>query len=106
MTLFVAVIYFSSLMFFVEEHPVNSEVDTYWSALWWTVMTLSTAGCYITEVTTVGKILSVVLSAGGLIMFPVFTVYIADAVSRAGKNNDTGDDSSGNNTNFATDNRN
>lgn len=105
MTLFLAVIYFSSLMFFVEEHPVNSDVDTYWSALWWTIMTLSTAGCYITEVTAVGKILSVVLSAGGLIMFPVFTVYIADAVSRPSKNNPDDDVASGNNANFAADNK-
>lgn len=106
MTLFLVVVYFSSLMFFVEEYPVNRDVDTYWSALWWTVMTLSTAGCYIVEVTTVGKILSVVLSAGGLIMFPVFTVYIADAVSGHDKNNIRSDESSGNNTNFAIDNKN
>lgn len=105
MTLFIAVVYFSSLMFFVEEHPVNSDVGSYWSALWWTVMTLSTAGCYIVEVTTVGKILSVVLSAGGLIMFPVFTVYIADAVSGEDKNSAGDDDSSGNNTNFVSDNK-
>ncbi len=79
--LFIVVVYFSSLMFYVEEHPVNAGVDTYWSALWWTIMTLTTAGCYITEVTTAGKILSVILSGGGLILFPVFTVYVANAVN-------------------------
>lgn len=85
--LFVVVVYFSSLMFYVEEHPVNAGVDTYWSALWWTIMTLTTAGCYITEVTTAGKILSVVLSGGGLILFPVFTVYVANAVNGTGTSN-------------------
>lgn len=118
-TLFVVVVYFSSLMFYVEEHPVNAGVDTYWSALWWTIMTLTTAGCYITEVTTVGKILSVVLSGGGLILFPVFTVYVANAVSgsqtsdaSADSDSDAGSDTDdkkslqtadtdGNNANFA-----
>lgn len=90
-TLFLVVVYFSSLMFYVEEHGVNNDVDTYWSSLWWTIMTLTTAGCYITEVTTVGKILSVVLSGGGLILFPVFTVYVANAVS--GTSSQTDDDS-------------
>ena len=120
-TLFVVIVYFSSLMFYVEEHPVNAGVDTYWSALWWTIMTLTTAGCYITEVTTVGKILSVVLSGGGLILFPVFTVYVANAVSGASSSDsdsdtdpqtDGGDDKNatqstsqaGNNTNFADNN--
>lgn len=111
-TLFVVVVYFSSLMFYVEEHPVNSSVDTYWSALWWTVMTLTTAGCYITEVTTVGKILSVVLSGGGLILFPVFTVYVANAVSGSSSSDSSDDDTKkedqstaqdGNNSNFAED---
>lgn len=115
--LFVVVVYFSSLMFYVEEHPVNDGVDTYWSALWWTIMTLTTAGCYITEVTTVGKILSVVLSGGGLILFPVFTVYVANAVNGtsnatnqdasttdsgdSNKNQSENSDDAGNNANFA-----
>lgn len=91
-SLFVSVVYLSSLMFYVAEHALNKDVDSYWSALWWTIMTLTTAGCYITEVTALGKILSTVLSAGGLILFPVFTVYVADAVSK-------------NNTNFAANTR-
>ena len=114
-TLFIVIVYFSSLMFYVEEHSVNSGVDTYWSALWWTIMTLTTAGCYITEVTTVGKILSVVLSAGGLILFPVFTVYVANAVSGTSSSDDQdgstddkkdrqSDQQNGNNTNFAENN--
>lgn len=90
-TLFLVVVYFSSLMFYVEEHGVNDDVETYWSSLWWTIMTLTTAGCYITEVTTVGKILSVVLSGGGLILFPVFTVYVANAVSGTTTQDDDSD---------------
>lgn len=110
-TLFIVTVYFSSLMFYVEEHSVNHDVDTYWSALWWSIMTLTTAGCYITEVTTVGKILSVVLSGGGLILFPVFTVYVANAVSGTSgshssddKKQSGSDEQSGNSANFANDN--
>ncbi|MDE6368933.1 MAG: potassium channel family protein [Muribaculaceae bacterium] len=101
--LFVVVVYFSSLMFYVEEHPVNQGVDTYWSALWWTIMTLTTAGCYITEVTTVGKILSVVLSGGGLILFPVFTVYVANAVNGTSSSSDSDSQSSSDNQSQTSD---
>lgn len=79
--LLVMVLYFASMMFFVEEHKVNPEVHTYWSALWWAWMCMTTAGSYISEYTVTGKVLSVVLSAGGLILFPVFTVYITNAVT-------------------------
>lgn len=83
--LLIMVLYFSSMMFFVEEHKVNPDVKTYWSALWWAWMCMTTAGSYINEYTVTGKVLSVVLSGGGLILFPVFTVYITNAVS--GSNN-------------------
>lgn len=79
--LLAGIVYFSSLMFYVEEHAVNPDIRSYWSSLWWSLMTMTTAGCYINEYTTVGRVLSVVLSGGGLILFPVFTVYIAHAVS-------------------------
>ena len=43
-------------------------------------MNITTVGCYIEPITPTGKVLSVILSGGGLILFPVFTVYIADAL--------------------------
>lgn len=74
------VIYSGSLMFYVQEHFVNPDVSSYWMSLWWTVMNITTVGCYIEPITPTGKVLSVILSRGGLILFPVFTVYIADAL--------------------------
>lgn len=74
------VIYSGSLMFYVQEHFVNPDVSSYWMSLWWTVMNITTVGCYIEPITPTGKVLSVILSGGGLILFPVFTVYIADAL--------------------------
>lgn len=81
-SLLVTIVYFASMLFFIEEHTVNPDVKTYASALWWSVMNMTTAGCYITEYTLTGKVLSVILSGGGLILFPVFTVYVTQAVTR------------------------
>ena len=79
--LLLTIVYFSSMMFYVEEHKVNPDCTSYPQALWWSIMCMSTAGSYIGEYTLIGKILSVILSAGGIILFPVFTVYITHAVA-------------------------
>lgn len=80
--LLIATVYFASLMFFIEEHYVNPGVTTYWSALWWAFMDVTTVGCNINCITPTGKVLGVVLSAEGLILFPIFTVYITNSLSR------------------------
>ena len=80
--LMVVMVYFASMLFFIEEHPVNPHVTDYWTALWWAAMTLTTAGCNIPELTPAGKVLAVAISAGGIMMFPVFTVYISSSLKR------------------------
>ncbi len=82
-----ATVYFASLMFFIEEHYINPGVTTYWSALWWAFMDVTTVGCNINAITPTGKVLAVILSAEGLILFPVFTVYITNALTRKSANN-------------------
>lgn len=82
MTILLASLYFGSLMFFIEEQPVNSGVETYWSALWWAIMDMTTCGSSISEMTPTGQVLGVVLAAEGLVLFPVFTVYITSALTR------------------------
>ncbi len=81
MTILVATLYFGSLMFFVAELPVNPGVHTFWSALWWAIMDMTTCGSSISEFTPTGQIIGVVLAAEGLILFPVFTVYITSALT-------------------------
>lgn len=75
-----AVTYFTSLIFFVAERGVNTGVTNYWDALWWACMDMTTVGSNVIAVTPIGKILSVFLAASGMMMLPIFTVYITDKV--------------------------
>lgn len=79
------VTYFCSLIFFQKEQPVNPQVDTYWTALWWAAMNMSTVGCDVSPVTVSGKIVAVILPIAGMVIFPLFTVYLTDYVSRQSK---------------------
>lgn len=80
--LLVASLYFGSLMFYVEEHGVNPGLHTFWDSLWWGALNLTTTGCDITPVTSTGRFLAVMLSAEGLIMFPIFTVYLTNILTK------------------------
>lgn len=84
-TILIIVVYFASLIFFEREQPVNAPVSSYWEALWWSAMQVTTLGCDIYPVTVIGKVLSVVLSILGMIMFPLFTVYLTDVIIRKHK---------------------
>lgn len=74
-------VYLGSLGFYVCEINVNPDVRTYWDALWWSVMEAITIGCNIEAVTTGGKILSVIVGVLGLLIIPMFTVYVTNIVS-------------------------
>lgn len=78
-------IYFASLAFYVFEHNVNPLVKNYDDALWWAAMDATTVGSNIIAVTPVGRILSVLLAALGMMMFPIFTVYVTNLLTRTKK---------------------
>lgn len=82
MTILVVSLYFGSLMFFIAEQPVNPGVKTWWDAFWWAIMDMNTCGSSISEITPTGQVLAAVLAAEGLILFPVFTVYITAALTK------------------------
>lgn len=69
-------IYFSSLFFFSLERGANPQVVDFSDALWWAFMNVTTVGSNIYAVTPIGKWLSVILAGGGMMMFPIFTVYV------------------------------
>lgn len=85
----IASVYFGSLVFFVEEHYINSQVDSWWNALWWASLNITTVGCEISPMTATGKVLAIILSGEGLILFPVFTVYVTNAVISSQKGGTT-----------------
>ena len=78
----VATIYFGSLVFYVCEQNVNPLVVTYSDALWWAFMDATTVGSNIVAVTLIGRILSVLLAALGMMMFPIFTVYVTNIIQK------------------------
>lgn len=76
------IVYFCSLIFFQYEQAVNPQVQSYWTALWWAAMNCTTVGCDIPPVTVEGRIMAVMLPITGMIIFPLFTVYLTDYVKR------------------------
>jgi hypothetical protein len=57
-------------------------VDNFFSAIWWAFMDATTVGSNINATTSIGKILSVLLAAFGMMMFPIFTVYIMERMQK------------------------
>ncbi len=86
-------IYFSSLIFYVFEHGPNTLVADYSDALWWALMDCTTVGSNIVAVTPVGRVLSVLVAALGMMMFPIFTVYITSLITKyhSASHDDTND---------------
>lgn len=87
--LLISTLYFGSMMFFIEERVVNTGVASYWDALWWAIMDMTTCGSSIEELTPTGQVLGVVLAAEGLILFPVFTVYVTALFTKPSDSSDT-----------------
>ena len=69
--------YFAALIFYEREMPVNPRVPDYWSAFLWCCLQTTTLGSAVAPVTVAGKVISVVLSFMGIMMYPLFTVYLS-----------------------------
>ncbi|MDD3108461.1 MAG: ion channel [Alistipes sp.] len=75
-----SLVYFSSLIFYMFEHPVNEGVSSYGAAIWWAFMNVTTVGAAVFAKTAIGQIFTVVLAASGMMLFPIFTIYITTVV--------------------------
>lgn len=80
LTMLIATVYFASMIFFVLEKNINPMVTDYSAALWWACMDVTTVGSNIYALTPFGKVMSVMLAGLGMMMFPIFTVYITNLV--------------------------
>lgn len=74
--------YILAMIFYYQELGVNPDVHSFWDALYWATMNMTTVGCYFAAVTTPGKVISVILPILGMLMLPLFTVYITDMVRK------------------------
>lgn len=70
--------YLSALLFYYYELGINPKVDNFGNCFWWAWMSVTTVGAEIFAVTAIGKTLSVLLPCVGMMMFPIFTVYVTD----------------------------
>lgn len=91
LTTLIFTIYFASLAFYVFEHNINPGVKNYQDALWWAAMDATTVGSNIEAVTPLGRILSVLLAALGMMMFPIFTVYVTNLLTKTKKQGESFD---------------
>lgn len=82
LVILLASLYFGSMMFYVEEHDINPGLPSFWASLWWACMNITTTGCNIEPMTQTGKVLEVLLSGEGLIIFPLFTVYLTNLLNK------------------------
>lgn len=80
MAILLQLVYIFSLIFYYEEHPVNPNVKSFWDALYWSAMNVTTVGCYFSAITPIGKIISIILPISGTLMLPLFTVVITSKV--------------------------
>lgn len=72
--------YFAALVFYDLEHPVNPSVRTYGDAFVWCSLQTTTLGSSVMPVTVTGKIIAVILSVMGVMMYPLFTVYLSSLI--------------------------
>lgn len=79
-------VYMSGLFFYVAENGLNPGIKNFWYALWWAGMNVTTIGCNINPITATGMILGFLLSLLGIIMLPIFTVYLGDMFQHFNKN--------------------
>lgn len=84
-------VYIMAMLFYYEEYKVNPHVKEFWDALYWAAMYTTTVGCYFPAVTTLGKIISVILPILGMMILPLFTVYVTNLVQKNDKRNSATD---------------
>ncbi len=79
--------YLAGLIFYAYEMGVNPHLTSFGNGLWWAWMGVTTVGAAIFPVTAIGKVLAVALPSLGMMMFPVFTVYLISSLKKKNGSN-------------------
>ena len=70
--------YLSALIFYDVEASINPSLHNFGGAIWWAFMNMTTVGSALQPITAIGKILAVLLPLCGMMVLPLFTVYISN----------------------------
>ena len=70
--------YLSALIFYDAEAGINTSLQSFGDAIWWAFMNMTTVGAALQPITAIGKILAVLLPLCGMMVLPLFTVYISN----------------------------
>ena len=71
-------VYLAALIFYTFESGINPGVKSFWSAFWWCFLQATTLGGSFYATTLAGRIVAMVVSLMGVLMFPLFTVFLAN----------------------------
>ncbi len=74
--------FLAALIFFAAEEGVNPDVTDFGTALWWAGLNVTTMGANFYAHTLTGKVLTIVLPTLGMMLFPIFTIYLTGLVER------------------------
>lgn len=77
--------YFSAIVFYSTESAINPGVHTFWNAVCWACMNVTTVGSPVAPMAVPGQVLAIMLAASGMMLFPIFTVYITSRMQRQKK---------------------
>ena len=72
------VLVFGSFLFFLVEHGVNPEVPTYDSAMWYSIVSMTTVGYGdIVPITAIGRIIGTIIILSGMLYLSLLTATLA-----------------------------
>lgn len=72
------VLVFGSFLFFIVEHGVNPEVPTYDSAMWYSIVSMTTIGYGdIVPITAIGRIIGIIIILTGMLYLSLITATLA-----------------------------
>lgn len=77
--------FFASIVFYATEKGINPDVNTFWNALCWALMNVTTVGASVFAKGVIGQVLAILLAGSGMMLFPIFTAYITTKVQKDAK---------------------